>query len=169
MKGPAPPKDPIGSALKKLLDVLDSDPDCLAFLGSKGISAMDALRVVYESAYGQVTYGQATMLPTKKDDGKWSITNALTFGPYPSLVTVNTVGAFFNSTYTSQATGTLNLTTDRGRITGGTERAQEFILLHELGHITKATRDDAHNQPLVDANDKDLEGHCKKTINSFHQ
>jgi len=57
--------------------------------------------------------------------------------------------------------------TDRGRIPGGTPAAQEFLLLHELGHDTNALRPDAHNQPLIDANDKDLETHCKKTINSF--
>lgn len=56
---------------------------------------------------------------------------------------------------------------DRNRIAGGTVRAQEFILLHELGHNTDVLRPDKDNQALIDANDKDLETHCKKTINSF--
>ena len=105
------------------------------------------------------------MLPTKGENGKWTMTNALGAGAGPGgawAITVNTVGAF----YAGQV-GNLTLTTDRGRIPGGTPRAQEFILMHEVGHDTNVLRPDKNNQLLVDANDKDLEDHCKKTINSF--
>ncbi len=83
-------------------------------------------------------------------------------GPPAQLVTVNTVGAF----YAGQV-GNLILTMDRGRIPGGTPAAQGFILMHELGHNTNVLRPDAHLQSLVDANDKDLEQHCSKTIKAL--
>ena len=77
-------------------------------------------------------------------------------------ITVNTVGAFFNASYNG-----MPLTTDRGRIAGGTGPAQLFILLHELGHITRALQPDRNSQKSVNRNDKMLEKRCKETINAF--
>jgi RHS repeat-associated protein len=153
---PAKPVDPIWDALSRLKDLLANDPDCLAFLGRAGINALDRLGTIMDGYYGQ-----AGMLPTKKD-GTWTVTNAVSFGYPGQLVTVNTVGAFF-----AGQVGNLINTTDRGRIPGGTPAAQGFILLHELGHNTDALLPDAHVQALVNANDKQLEQHCSKTINGF--
>ena len=79
------------------------------------------------------------------------------------VITVNTEGAFFKSTYNG-----MSLTTDRGRIPGGTQQAQVFVDLHELAHSTlessSAYLRDNNNQNAVNRNDRALETHCSKTI-----
>ena len=90
-----------------------------------------------------------------------SINNALT-GAEGAALTVNGLGAFFNNSYQGFA-----LTTDRGKIKGGTIAAQEFIMLHEVAHGTNVIQPDKDDQNKVDANDKALEKECKDTINSF--
>jgi hypothetical protein len=81
---------------------------------------------------------------------------------------MNTPGAFFNSSYNG-----MSLTTDRGKISGGTQQAQVFLDLHELAHSTlessNAYLHDAHNQNAVNQNDKVLESHCGNTIKAARQ
>ena len=156
-KQPPPPRDiPIGNALQRLMDALAKDPDCLKFLGSHNIYGMQMLTAIYE--YG--SYGQDTVLPTVRD-GKLTMNNAITNGP-SYAITVNSLGAFYNSSYQE-----MPLTTDRGRIPGGTPAAQGFILLHELGHNTNALSPDANNQSAIDQNDLSLEKNCSKTISAL--
>ncbi len=156
-KQPPPPVDPIWNALSNLQKLLANDPDCLSFLNSSGVDALSRLATIMDGYYGQ-----AGMLPTKNLNGTWSMINAVSFGYPGQLVTVNTVGAFF-----AGQLGTIMNSTDRHRITGGTPAARGFILLHELGHNTNVLSPDANNQSIVDANDKQLEQHCSKTIKAF--
>jgi hypothetical protein len=93
-----------------------------------------------------------------------SINNAISGGAVPGqAITVNTIGAFFNSSYISNGK-TYPLTTDQGKINGRTPAAQGFILLHELGHLTNVLTPDFHLQSIIDKNDKALEDHCKDLI-----
>ncbi len=87
--------------------------------------------------------------------------NALTAAPGAAL-TVNGLGAFFHDSYQG-----FPLTTNQGKIKGGTVAAQDFIMLHEVAHGTAVLQDDKDNQKLVNANDKTLEKECKDTIKSF--
>jgi hypothetical protein len=75
---------------------------------------------------------------------------------------VNGLGAFFSDHY-----GSFPLTTDRGRIKGGTLAAEEFIILHEVAHGTDVLQHDRGNQTTIDANDKQLEKECKDTIKAL--
>jgi hypothetical protein len=78
-------------------------------------------------------------------------------------LTVNNGGAFFNGF----APGRGQLTVGPDAIPGGTPRAQAFILLHELGHITSVLRPDLGDSGAGKANDRDIRDHCKKTLESF--
>ena len=153
---PGPPRDlPIGKALEKLIKALSQDAECQKFLSSHNIDAIQMANAIYE--YG--SYGQQTMQPETKN-GIITMTNAISGGTW--AITVNSIGAFFNSSYK----GVPN-TTDRGRIQGGTPGAQGFILLHELGHNTNALAPDFGSQTTVDANDKALEKNCAKTVSDL--
>lgn len=153
---PAKPSDPIWDALSRLASILANDPECLSFLGSAGTPAIDRLTTIMDGYYGQVE------MQPKLQNGVVTTTNAVSFGYPGQLVTVNTVGAFYKS-----QVGNFTLTTDRGRIAGGTPAAQGFILLHELAHNTGAILPDANKQGIVDTNDKNLERNCGKTIKAL--
>jgi hypothetical protein len=127
-------------------------------LGSEGIDALQLLDALIDNN----KVGQAPIPPVTNPDGSTTVINAQTGGPSGNAVTVNTSGAFFNSTFNGAP-----LTEDRGKIRGGTDAAQGFILLHELGHLTHALVPDAGSQGLVDRNNKTLEGECAKTINAL--
>ena len=71
-------------------------------------------------------------------------------------IVVNDNGAFFNN----------SSSTDSGKITGGTLRAQVFILLHEFGHanVVPGFQNDANNLAAGNANNLLVEQHCSKTL-----
>ena len=149
----------IGGTLRRLQQLLKQDPECVSFLSSKGIDAQTELSGIIDNNL----YGQTTIAPTTGSNGKLTMTNAVSFGYIPGqAITVNEIGAFFNSQYNG-----MPLTTDRGRIPGGTPAAQGFILLHELGHLTDALKPDAYNQKIIDQNDKTLEAQCSKLIKAL--
>jgi hypothetical protein len=149
----------VNARLEQLKDLLKQDPDCLAFLNSKGQDALQDLSDFIQ--FGLV--GESTIPPTTDSNGQTYMTNAQNASGIPNQsITLNTIGAFFKASYQG-----VRLTTDRNRIEGGTVAAQLFILLHELGHNTTVLVPDANKQALVDQNDKTLERKCKKTIGSF--
>jgi len=78
------------------------------------------------------------------------------------MITVNTVGAFFNRHYNG-----LQLTTNNRQIQGGTNGAQGFIILHEVAHVARVLEHDRGNQGAVNRNDKKLSSHCKRTIGAL--
>ena len=97
------------------------------------------------------TVGTGYIAPGLNSEGKIStMNNAVTPGIYVGQsTTVNLIGAFFNSSFAGNS-----LSTDRGRISGGTQAAQLFILLHELAHSTGVLQPDYHDQKQIDKNDK---------------
>ena len=151
--------DLIGDTLKKLQKLLKLDPNCSSFLSSKGTNVQTELSGIIDNQL----YGQTEIPPTPSGPNAVSMTNAVSFGYIPGqAITVNTIGAFFNSTYNN-----MPLTTDRGKSGGGTPAAQGFILLHELGQLTDVLKPDFNNQAMVDQNDKAIEGHCKDLIKTL--
>src|SRR5439155_10845992 len=138
---------------------LQNASDCLAFLGQAGIDPLQALQTILDNGL----YGVTSIAPTTNANGTTTVNNG-DFGLIAGqVITVNTEGAFFKSTYNG-----MSLTTDRGRIPGGTQQAQVFVDLHELAHSTlessSAYLRDNNNQNAVNRNDRALETHCSKTI-----
>jgi hypothetical protein len=74
-------------------------------------------------------------------------------------IVVNDSGAFFSNQFT----------VDGGQLTGGTMRAQAFVLLHELAHAlgAKGFKSDLDNPSNGKDNDKLIDDNCKKTLADF--
>ena len=84
---------------------------------------------------------------------------ATTLPPGTAPITVNGTGAFFSNRFT----------VDQGNLTGGSARAQVFILLHELAHALSAEgfQPDLNKAEAGKANDKLIDTNCKKTLGEF--
>ena len=104
-------------------------------------------------------FGVDAIPPEKDSAGNVTITHAATGYEPGQAITVNTLGGFLNSAY--------NVGIGGGSTRGGTSLAQGFILLHELGHVTKSLRPDKGHQDLVDQNDRDLAKNCKKLVKAL--
>ena len=149
---------PINAALNRLSSLLRNDPNCLKFLNSQKGDALDTINTLLANDL----YGQEPIVPQPLPDGSFNVVNAHT-GPgdmTPNVaITVNSIGAFYHSSFMGMA-----LTTDNGNIQGGSPAAQVFIVLHELGHLTGALQQDLNNPDAGKQNNKNLEKNCKKTI-----
>ena len=147
----------VGAVLQRLSELLANDPKCLAFLNGAGTNAQQRLADILNNNL----YGVTTIQPTVNANGSLTMNNGDFALVSNQIITINTLGAFFNSTYNG-----LSLTTNRGRIAGGTLKAQIFITLHELAHSVGVLRPDADSQRAIDANDKQIGKNCKGTIKS---
>jgi|HubBroStandDraft_5_1064220.scaffolds.fasta_scaffold1239280_1 hypothetical protein len=90
-----------------------------------------------------------------------------TTGIPPGIITVvNDNGAFFNATTTNSQGQTLTFGVGPRAYTGGTLKAQAFILLHELGHgISVAGFQHDNGIPKAGkANDKMVDQNCRSLI-----
>ena len=91
-----------------------------------------------------------------------NITNAVS-GPTAlapaSAITVNALGAFFSNKFLG-----VPITTDNGRIPGGTPQAQAFIIFHELGHSTNVLEPDANLPAAGNRNNNKINDNCAKAI-----
>jgi RHS repeat-associated protein len=76
-----------------------------------------------------------------------------------AAITFNTASAFFKDGFT----------VDNGKIQGGSNQAQVFIILHELGHALNATDflPDKNDAEAGKSNDKLIETNCSKTLASL--
>jgi RHS repeat-associated protein len=130
----------VTNALQNLINLLPKDPECLNWLcsqpkddkGNDNSKPLDFLSQLLQFKL----YGVVPIQPTQHGDGTLSIINGETGAIAGQAITINTLGAGFNSTYTSPQGKTYPLSTDNGRIPGGTNTALGFILLHELAHNT---------------------------------
>jgi hypothetical protein len=144
----------IQNALNQLLTNLGCDPDCLKFLGEKGLDPLQTLSDIISNTL----YGHADI---SIGGNPYSI-GAVSGGVAGQAITVNDEGAFFLG---SPAVG-ITLTVGPSNIPGGTSQAQAFILLHELGHNTGVLRADTGNPIAGQLNDQDIQNHCTKTIDA---
>ena len=81
------------------------------------------------------------------------IINGVTGAAVPALaIVVNDGGAFFNGSGT----------TDNGKISGNSLKAQVFILIHELAHANSVPKfaSDANSLAAGAANNQMIEDHC---------
>ena len=146
---------PQQTTLNQLLNALACDPECTAFLAQKGLDPVQTLMdIINNNLYGHADISVG---------GKPYTNGAVSGGVAGQAITVNNQGAFFSGS----APGGLTLGVGPNNIPGGTPAAQAFILLHELGHNTAVLRPDAGVPKAGKQNDKDIEAHCEKTINSF--
>jgi RHS repeat-associated protein len=152
---------PVGVALETLAALLQIDPKCLQFLNSQNGDAVGTINTVLTNNL----YGQEPIVPQANGNGTFTITNAHT-GPgnftNPVAITVNSIGAFYSSSFLG-----IPLTTDNGNIQGGTPAAQIFIVLHEVGHLTGVLQPDANNSAAGIQNNKNLQKNCAKTIGAL--
>jgi hypothetical protein len=80
---------------------------------------------------------------------------------------LNSKGAFFQSTGSVDGKAVnLNLDPDKGpgSIPGGTIKAQEVILLYELGHVVNAIPDDGGNGALSQVNTQIIRYRCESLL-----
>jgi hypothetical protein len=142
------------SVINTLDDIsADIDPNCLAYLQSGGgnlssyISGLVGNNLIGVGDFSinriaAITGTAGTNLPAGT-----------------AAMVVNSSGAFFYGNYT----------VDQGKITGGTAKAQVFILLHELGHALGAAGflSDAGNPANGKTNDQTIATQCANTLSQF--
>jgi hypothetical protein len=162
----------IDSRVEELKNLLQKDQQCLDFLRlGKNYDPIQFLN----DALKFDTIGVAAIAPsvTVSPGGKQAeleIVGAETGSGRvkDKAIVINSLGAFFNSTYTSEGF-TFNLTQDQGKFTGGTRSAQLFMLLHELGHATGVLPHDNRDAELSKKNDKLIDKNCRDTIKELEK
>src|SRR5262249_17293041 len=83
------------------------------------------------------------------------------------IIVLNSEGAAFNSTYTPLGGKPFSLSTDNGRIKGGTNAALMFIILHELSHHMDVIAHDNGDDRAGKANNNLIRKKCKTLIHLF--
>jgi RHS repeat-associated protein len=128
------------------------DPDCLSYLQSGGGNLG-----TYVS--GLLSYGLLGVANFNPSIAAFTGTAGTDLPDGAAAIVVNNNSAFFNSGYS----------TDQGKITGGSAKAQVFILLHELAHAlgAKDFQSDYGNKDAGKANDSKIESNCKKTLSQY--
>jgi|HubBroStandDraft_6_1064221.scaffolds.fasta_scaffold896313_1 hypothetical protein len=142
--------------LNSILNTID--PDCLSFLqsGGQNLNSYVADLLKYNLLAVGTFSGSLNMAA--------AITGTLgtNLDADAAAIVINNSGAFFHG----------GLTVDNGQISGGTAKADVFILLHELGHAlsAKGFQQDGPNAANPGAgsdNDKLIDKNCSKTLNQF--
>jgi hypothetical protein len=153
--GPGYYQDRILRRLEELKELIDDR--CASLFGGKDAfnRKMNELTAV-DGAGNTKGIANAQIAPTevRPDSG---VTNAIASGS--ELITVNIYGAFFSN----------DVTTNNGRIQGGTDKAGAFILLHEFGHIMNATgfKSDNGNVEVGKSNNDIIHNNCQDTLRKF--
>jgi RHS repeat-associated protein len=149
----------VQTAFARMLAFLD--PDCEAYLDSGGVNLQSYVSSLF--AYDLVAVGAFDV--TK---AAFTSTRGTDLPDGYAAIVFNTVGAFFNGTVTLPG-GSASLSVDNGRIAGGTNKAQVFIILHELGHALGAQgfESDFNNDAAGKRNDDRIDKNCKKTLDAI--
>jgi len=148
-------QDRILRRLEELKELIDDR--CVSLFGGKDafIRKINELTAV-DGAGDTKGIANAQISPTevRPDSG---VTNAVASGS--ELIIVNTYGAFFSN----------DVTTNNGRIQGGTDKAGAFILLHEFGHIMNAPGFESDNGKEEEGrkNNDIINNNCKDTLRKF--
>ncbi|MBZ5570209.1 MAG: hypothetical protein LAN64_20510 [Acidobacteriia bacterium] len=132
--------------------VRDIDTDCLKFLQSKGNNLGSYVSdLLSNELLGVANFD--TSIAAFTGSGGTSLS------PGDAAIVINDGSAFFSSDFTI----------DQGKLTGGSARAQTFILLHELAHALNARdfQPDLNNKKAGKDNDKLIEQNCDKTLRQF--
>lgn len=145
----------IANRLGQLFTALGCDTDCSSFLAQNGIDPISTLKAVIDNGI----YGHADI----SMDGNPYSTGATNGGVPGMAIVVNNQGSFFNEATPDGRSFSVG---PRG-YSGGSAKAQGFTLLHELGHLTNVLRRDAGIPQNGKLNDKDIQDHCKKTLDAF--
>jgi RHS repeat-associated protein len=129
------------------------DEDCLRFLQSGGHELGRHIRDLRDS--NLLAVGRFN----RNDIAAITGTYGSNLPEGEAAIVVNANGAFFRSAYT----------VNQGKLTGGTAKAQVFILLHELAHSLEAKGflADLNNASHGEANDRKIEANCAKTLARF--
>jgi RHS repeat-associated protein len=149
----------IGNVLSRLASALACDPECTSFLAQNGLDPMAVLSNIQNGNFGHADISENG---DPNSIAAVSPVSASINGVADTSIFVNNQGAFFQG-----SAGGASMTIGPKHLPGGTPAAQAFILLHELGHNTKVLRPDAEVPKSGRQNDKDIQSHCKKTIESF--
>ena len=158
----------VANAIQNLINLLPKDPDCLSWLcskpeddhGNNNPKPLDFLNQLLQFT----AYGVAPIMPTPNSDSTIGMINGETGAIAGQAVTINSLGAGFNSSYTSSSGKTYPLSTNHGRIPGGTNAALGFILLHELAHNTGVIAHDFGDDKAGQNNNNLIQKHCKTLI-----
>lgn len=151
---------------QKILAALPSYTTCNSwaqgsgeFQGTSGASFIQTM--IQNTLFGHGSF-DALHLNTSAITG----TGGTTGIPAGIITAVNDNGAFFNATTTNSQGQTLTFDVGPRAYTGGTLKAQAFILLHELGHgITVAGFQHDNGIPKAGkANDKMVDQNCRSLI-----
>ena len=127
------------------------DPDCRKWLEDGEVHDFAAFSCTLLKS-GAVGHG--TVTTTEPNSIANAVTNP-TDAPGFAIV-INDSGAFFSS----------GATTDNGKISGGTLKAEVFLLLHEYAHLNKVSgfENDAGDSNAGKRNNDRVEEHCSKTL-----
>jgi RHS repeat-associated protein len=126
------------------------DPDCQNWLTGGTVNNLGGL---FSSA--MTVMGSATGIVDTRNPG--GVVNAMTgVGANQVGIALNQQGAFFSS----------SVTTNNGRISGNTDRARVFILIHELAHFNQVPGflSDRGNPGAGTSNNSTINEHCRRTL-----
>jgi len=146
--------DAVQMAFARTLAFLDAD--CEKFLNSGGLNVRDYVSDLF--AYDLVAVGSApSAIAAFTNIGGTDVPEG-----YAAMV-FNSNSAFFNGGL-SQV-----FKVNNGKITGGTAKAQTFIILHELAHALSASgfKNDLNNPQAGKENDNAIDKNCGKTFGNM--
>jgi len=138
----------IRSIRSLLYDQLLKDPDCLAFLGARGVNVLQTLSTIPINVgnIGAPNYQAVTVADI----------NPSSTIPVSATITINSNGWFFTPGGSSSGINT------------GTQLFQGLVLYHELGHATNVLRPDGDGIPNAvanqAANSSDIKKNCAKAL-----
>jgi hypothetical protein len=167
----------VQNSLRTLREALKLDEKCMTWLSGGGFAGgVGGYDDILAALLGEKDFGvsadfRSAMTATvgSFDSAHWSVNavsgTAGTDLPGGTLMTINAGGAFFGS----------NLSADNGRITGGTDLAKAFILVHELAHLTSAAgfADGDSGQPGTLGGQRQIDNNnlihdkCQTTLDRF--
>ena len=145
------PKVNIQDLRRKLWEALLKDPDCLSFLGSRGIGVLGLLDKI-PIDFKNVGADSITAVTESELDPRSIV-------PKDPIIHINTNG-FFEVKGLQTAVNGINIKT-------GTPLFQAVTLFHELGHATNVLADDSKSTSQSHKNTEKIVEKCKNALSNF--